>query len=184
VSTEGECLDLEPHYARITDIACRTLRRLGVPEASVADATQDALLVLHRRRHEFRGESSLYTWVYGVLLRVASDHRRSRRRASRIFDWWSQPSPEVISSKEPSPFDHYEQRAAAALLQSVLDELPTDVRDAFVLVELEELELAEAALVLGLRLSTCISRLRKGHRLFNAALDRARARLERTKGKP
>lgn len=172
-SAEAET-NLEPYYDRITEIAWRTLRRMGVSEASLPDAVQDTLLVLHRRRDEFRGESSLYTWLYGVLRRVASNYHRSQRRANAVFDFGG--LPEGTHGTEPSPLEHCEKRTANRLLHAVLDELPLETRAPFVLVELEELEIAEAALVLEVSISTCKSRLRKARRLFNASLARHRAR--------
>jgi DNA-directed RNA polymerase specialized sigma24 family protein len=63
------------------------------------------------------------------------------------------------------------------LLHSILDELRPEVRDVFVLVELEELQLVEAAAALGISASTCKGRLRIGRKEFNAAVVRARARM-------
>ena len=55
--------ELDTLYADIVDLAWRALRRLGVPEPVLPDAVQDTLLVVHRRRDEFRGEASFRTWV-------------------------------------------------------------------------------------------------------------------------
>lgn len=169
--------DLEQHYARITDLAWRTLRRLGIAPESVPDAVQDTLLVVHRRQAEFRGESSLDSWVYGIVLRVASGYRRKGRRAGAVFSAPPEGLVERTASAEPTPLDRLERSAATRLLHSLLDELRPEVRDVFVLVELEELQLNEAAAVLGISASTCKGRLRIGRKLFNAAVARARSRL-------
>lgn len=169
--------DLEPHYARITDLAWRTLRRLGVAPDCVPDAVQDTLLVVHRRQSEFRGDCSLESWVYGVVLRVASGYRRKGRRAGAVFTAPAEGLVERTASSEPTPLDRLEQSAATELLHSLLDELRPEVRDVFVLVELEELQLAEAAAVLGISASTCKGRLRIGRKSFNEGVARARARM-------
>lgn len=168
--------DVEPDYAQLTDIAWRTLRRLGVAESLLADATQDALLVVHRRYQVFRGESSFSTWFYGVLLRVASSYRRSARRADGVFDRRADIAEEHTVGRQPSPLEELERRAAASLLNALLDELPMDVREVFVMVELEELPIAEAARAIGVSSSTCKSRLRTARAAFNAAVARQRAR--------
>ncbi len=168
--------ELDLLYADIVDLAWRALRRLGVPELVLPDAVQDTLLVVHRRREEFRGEASFRTWVYGIVLRVASGHRRSARRASRVFDRQRPQALDAAASSTPSPFEQLEQRAASELLHELLDELPAAVREVFVLVELEELSVEAAAAALGLRASTCKSRLRSARREFDAAVRRERAR--------
>ncbi|MEO8180738.1 MAG: sigma-70 family RNA polymerase sigma factor [Deltaproteobacteria bacterium] len=173
--------DWQTQYAEVVDLAWRTLRRLGVADSSLADAVQDTLLVLHRRRAEFRQESNVRTWVYGIVLRVASGYRRSARRAGSVFDGRQPLAVETAASLAPSPFEQLEQRAATELLHQLLDELPAEVRAPFVLVELEELSLEAAADALGLRASTCRSRLRTARRAFDEATGRERARLARLK---
>ena len=170
----GEQLDTL--YADLVDLAWRALRRLGVPEPVLPDAVQDTLLVVHRRRAEFRGDASFSTWVYGIVLRVASGYRRSARRASRVFDRHQAQALDAAASSAPSPFEQLEQRAASELLHELLDELSGGVREVFVLVELEELSVEAAAAALGLRASTCKSRLRSARREFEAAVRRERAR--------
>lgn len=169
-------------YQRIAVIAWRTLRRLGVPESSLADASQDVLLVLHRRREDFRGDSSLSTWVYGIVLRVASNYRRTRKRSFAIFDSSKNASDIPVSAKCPSPLDQVEQRAAVAMLERILAEMPEELRSAFVLVELEELETAEAAGVLQVSESTCRSWLQRARKTFNAAIAREELRQSRETG--
>lgn len=164
---------------QVTAMAWRVLRRLGVAEHVMADVVQDALLVVHRRLPEFRGESRFDTWVYGILLRVASDHRRGRRRAERVFA--STHSENVdLQCEAPNPFEQLEQRRAADFLKTLLDHLPEPAREVFVLVELEELSLSAAAQVLRISESTAKSRLRTARQTFDIALKRELAR--RTSG--
>jgi RNA polymerase sigma-70 factor (ECF subfamily) len=170
---------LEAQYAETIDLAWRSLRRLGVPDTALADAVQDTLLVVHRRRAEFRGEASFPTWVYGIVLRVARGYRRTAGRAGAVFDPHQPLAVDAAASAAPSPFEQLEQRAATELLHQLLDELPDEARAVFVLVELEELSVEAAARALGLRASTCKSRLRSARRAFDTACARERARRER-----
>jgi RNA polymerase sigma-70 factor (ECF subfamily) len=178
-SDPAAAVEWESQYVEVVDLAWRALRRLGVPDASLPDAVQDTLLVLHRRRGEFRGDASFRTWVYGIVLRVASGYRRSARRADSVFDARQPLAVEAAMSSSPSPFEQLEQRAATELLHQLLDELPPDARAPFVLVELEELSIEAAAAALGLRESTCRSRLRSARRAFDEASRRERARRAR-----
>src|SRR6186713_2887600 len=63
-------------YESCAKLVWRNLRRLGVPEAALEDAAQDVFLVVHRRLSEFEGRSTLRTWIFGIVLRVAARHRR------------------------------------------------------------------------------------------------------------
>jgi RNA polymerase sigma-70 factor (ECF subfamily) len=52
-------------------------------EDAAEDVTQDALLLAHRHRGSFRGNSRFSTWLYRVAATTALMHLRSRRRRSR-----------------------------------------------------------------------------------------------------
>lgn len=161
---------------QIAALAWRVLRRLGVTEHAVADAVQDALVVVHRRLPEFRGDSKFSTWVYGILLRVASDHRRGQRRASRVFVPTNTPEQPDFACSAPTPLEHLEQQEGARLLKDLLERLPEGTREVFVLVELEELNFGTVASILRISESTVKSRLRSARQSFDIALKRELAR--------
>src|SRR3954466_14295631 len=54
----------------------RTLRHLGISEADTPDLCQEVFVTVHRRLASFEGRSTLRTWLYGICIRVASEHRR------------------------------------------------------------------------------------------------------------
>lgn len=169
--TDAAGAPVEVDYAALARLAWRALVRLGVPSDGIADAVQDTLLVVHRRVAEFRGQSSLETWVYSIVLRVASDHRKRTRRRYNVIDP-SAALPEDAPSALPTPFEQVVERDAARLVARLLDTLPEPQREAFVLVELEELTLEAAARALGVLTTTCQSRLRSARRAFASAVAR------------
>ncbi len=153
------------HFAMVW----RGLRRLGVPEASLEDATQDVFLIVHRRAGDFAGRSSIKTWIYGIAVRVAKDYRRAERRHSRRVE---QLAARLAYEPESahSPADEAEHREANRLLHAALATMAEELRDVLVLVELEQLPVREAATALGLRVRTCQRRLRAAHEAFEVAL--------------
>ena len=74
--------DFDELYARYFDFVWRNVRRLGVPEAEVDDAAQEVFLVVHRRLGDFVPRASIKAWIFGILARVARDHRRVLARKS------------------------------------------------------------------------------------------------------
>lgn len=160
----------EQHFSMVW----RSLRRLGVPEAALDDASQDVFLVLHRRWGDFQRQSSLRTWIYGILLRVAGDYtKRARRERAR----WSPEVPELESSVE-SPDNLYQQREAAMVLRLALAQLEDKERQMLVLIDLEERSVVEAADALGINLNTAYSRLRRARQSFEKALRTAQGKRE------
>ncbi len=172
VDSDEPCHSPEEAFEQHFSMVWRSLRRLGVSQAALDDAVQDVFLVLHRRWSDFEHQSSLRTWIYGILLRVASDHtRRARRERAR----WSPEVPELESSSE-SPDRIYQQREAARLLQFALAQLDSKEREMLVLVDLEERSAVEAAEALGIKLNTAYSRLRRARHSFEKALRSAQSK--------
>jgi RNA polymerase sigma-70 factor (ECF subfamily) len=151
----------------------RNVRRLGVPEASADDAVQDVFVVVHRRLSEFEGRSSLRTWLFGILVRVARDHRRSR---ARQHDKAEALAAEASHDGTPTPADIAAKREAARILEELLDQIDEEKREVFVLVELEQMSVADVADALALNVNTAHARLRAGRQQFEAAVARFRAR--------
>ena len=72
-------------------------------EEAAADVAQDAMLLAHRHRGSFRGDSRFSTWLYRIAATTALMHLRKRRRRAC----------EVLSSARIDDDDCYlEQRCA------------------------------------------------------------------------
>lgn len=157
-------------YAQHSALVFRGLRRLGVPEACLDDAVQDVFLIVHRRASEFEGRSTLSTWLYGIVVRVAKDYRRSQaRHAKRVELFESNLRSELLTSE--SPADQAERRQANQVLHALLDSLDEEQRELLVLAVLEQLPVKEVAGVLGVRVRTCQRRLQAAHAAFERALQ-------------
>lgn len=156
-------------YESCAKLVWRNLRRLGVPEPALEDAAQDVFLVVHRRLPEFEGRSSLRTWVFGIVLRVAARHRRKSRGAAGREVLAPRELMEALSAPgHESPFEQAVQHQATELLHQILDELDDERRALLIMVELEQTSVAEAAEALDLNLNTAYSRLRAARRAFEA----------------
>jgi RNA polymerase sigma-70 factor (ECF subfamily) len=151
----------------------RAARHLGVAPSAIEDVLQEVFLVVHRRLREFEGRSSMRTWMYGILLHVVRNHRRSiRRRGAEPVASLD----EIAVAKGGGPHEAAETAEAMRAVQALLEELDDLRREVFVLVELEELSVPEIAEMLGEKQNTIYGRLRVARRDFEAALKRRQAR--------
>jgi RNA polymerase sigma-70 factor, ECF subfamily len=157
---------IDHHY----DSLWRTLRYLGVPEASVDDAAQQTLCVLARRLNDVESGAEV-AFLFATAIRVASEARRSvrRNRAEPVQDVDSFPT--TAASTE----ELVDQRRAREVLEQVLEAIPSDLRIVFVLFEIEELALAEIAGLLGIPTGTAASRLRRARESFQTVVRRRQA---------
>lgn len=159
----------DAHYASIW----RLLRRLGVREEQLDDASQEVFWVAARRLSAIRAGSA-HAFLYGVALRVASDVRR-RRNAQPWASGWE--DVESLTTEQANPEECLEQRHARELLDFVLDRLPLELRTVFVLFEIEGLAVKEIAELEGMPQGTVSSRLRRAREEFATISQRVRAAL-------
>jgi RNA polymerase sigma-70 factor, ECF subfamily len=157
-------------YAEHFSFVWRCLGALGVPMASQDDAAQEVFVVVHRRLPEFRGESSVRTWLYGIVRNVASNVRRSQRRKGGLAELQGDEQ-----SEQPDPLRNLETREAADFVQRFLRDLEDHKRDLFVLAVIEQLSMPEVAPILGVPLNTAYTRLRALRSEFQSALAQYRA---------
>jgi len=152
----------------------RTLRHLGIGESDIEDVCQEVFVTVHRKLQGFEGRSSLRTWLYGICLRVASDHRR------RAYVRRELPTAEpAVDAAAPTQFDDLARNEARQVLLALLDRLDEDKRAVIVLYELEELTMKEVAEIVGCPLQTAYSRLHAGRKILSDAAERLQARRDR-----
>jgi RNA polymerase sigma-70 factor (ECF subfamily) len=144
------------------------LGRLGVPAANLEDVAQEVFLVLHRRRHEFRSDSSVRTWLHGIALHTG---RRHRERARRALDPTRRPP---LPAQPRTPEEDVSAKRELERLDALLDGLTDEQREVFVLVEIAELPVPEIAELLAVKLNTVYSRLRLARAAVRAGIDRMR----------
>jgi RNA polymerase sigma-70 factor (ECF subfamily) len=176
-SSEAEAVvstpSFEALYDRYLPYVWRSVQHLGVPASAADDVVQEIFIVVHGKLAGFEGRSSLKTWLYGITLRVARNHRaKSRRRKQDTTD-------EVDDASAPDntrPDRRAEDAEAARIVHQILDTMDDEQRDTFVLAELEELSAPEIAEVYGAKVNTVYSRLRLARAAFAEAAARIRAR--------
>jgi RNA polymerase sigma-70 factor (ECF subfamily) len=157
-------------YETQLDFVWRNLRRLGVADADAEDRAQEVFVVAHRRFDEFedRGRGPR-AWLFQIVLRVASDARRHRRRHPEYPDGGD--AVERVSV-EPLQAEAMVRRDTLARLDGALSVLDLDRRAVLVLHEIEEMTAPEIAQVLNIPLNTVYSRLRVAREKLEAALTR------------
>ena len=106
-----------------------------------ADAVQDALLKAWDRRHEFRGEAALDSWIHRIALNAAIDlTRRRKRRAEEELDNDAHEAP-----PSAAPEGEYVQEAFGRDLAVAMQRLTMNERQTFLLKHVEGWKLDEIA---------------------------------------
>jgi RNA polymerase sigma-70 factor, ECF subfamily len=169
----ASALDLRALFTTYHASIWRLLRRLGVPVAQVDDAVQEVFWVVARKLAQIE-PGKQHAFLYGVALRVAANDVRRRANAPPRGE---HEDVEQLVDAGPSPEEALDQARARALLDSVLDRLPLELRSVLVLFELEGLDVRAIAEIEAIPVGTVGSRLRRAREEFSAAAKRLRAAL-------
>ncbi|HZI96464.1 MAG TPA: RNA polymerase sigma factor SigM [Actinomycetales bacterium] len=143
------------HTDRLWAVAVRTLRD---PDEA-ADAVQDALVSAFRSAAGYRGDAAVTTWLHRIVVNACLD--RLRRAKSRP----TVPLPEDGRERPDVQRPVRDEHAATETrldVSAALARLPDHQRAALVLVDMEDMAVAEAAVVLGVAEGTVKSRCARG----------------------
>jgi RNA polymerase sigma-70 factor, ECF subfamily len=150
-------------------------------EDAAADVAQDALLLAHRHRHTFRGDSLWTTWLYRIAATSALMYLRKRRRLSRELPSSGAPSNDedgdgtALLDARPDPHASPEEVAADdELLAKVADRvhrLGDKYAPIFWMRYLEGYTETEIAERLGLSLATVKTRAHRAKLAARAHLE-------------
>ncbi len=150
-------------------------RRLGVTEAELDDVVQEVFIVINAKLATLEQPESLRSWVYGIVRRTVSTHRRAKR-AKVAYTAEYVARPEMQYPQLPSPQQLAEQSDQVRLLWSLLEKIDPAKREVFVLAELDEMTAPEIASAIEVPLNTVYSRLRAARQELEEALQRHDAR--------
>lgn len=139
------------------------------------DLSQEVFMRVFRTLHRFRGQSSLRTWIFRIVINQARNRQRwwrRRQRSSQVsLDQHIREHGDLVLGASPSTPDHeLSRKELGARLYRALQHLPFDQRTALVLREIEGLRYDEIAFSLGLPVGTVKSRLTRARQALRAEL--------------
>jgi RNA polymerase sigma-70 factor (ECF subfamily) len=148
---------IEEHFPRIHRAA---LVLAGNPW-DADDLAQETFLVLARQAATFAGRSSLYTWLYGILINLERrERRRGGIRRKKLQVLWEEETPDRRALPGANvPAEVVEWKSS---LWSFVARLADGQRQALVLRFSEHLSYSEVAAVLHCPLGTVKSRIFHG----------------------
>jgi RNA polymerase sigma-70 factor (ECF subfamily) len=159
------------------DFIWRCLRRMGIPAGDVDDAAQQVFLVASSKLASI-APGSERAFLFSTASRIAANARRAVHRRDEAHRQLAHDDPEHLPSQE----ELTDQLRARTLMDQVLGEMPDDLREAFVLFELEELSVGEVAEILEIPMGTVGSRLRRAREDFQERVRRRKAAADFRRG--
>lgn len=159
------------HNRRLFRVARGIVRDDGEAE----DVLQDAYVSAFTSLANFRGDSTLATWLTRIVVNAAL--QRLRRHAEPPLDAaagaYDNPGNVIafpFTNPPADPERTVAQKQIAKLLEQAIDSLPVDFRTVLVARVLEDLSIEETADLLGIKPETVKTRLFRARRLLKEAL--------------
>jgi RNA polymerase sigma-70 factor (ECF subfamily) len=168
--------DFQNIYASFSEKIRRYLARL-VGEADFEDVTQEVFLKVNASLAEFRGDSSLSTWIYRIATNAAIDH--NRKLSTRLKEQTAEghlPDDSLTEESmavDPTPPQDRQliRKEMNECIKGVVDGLPENYRAVLILSDLEELTNNEIAEVLDISLETVKIRLHRARTRLKKELE-------------
>src|SRR5688572_15820892 len=155
--------DFEAIYREHHAPIWRFLLHLGVRDADVPDVTHNVFVIAHRKLGQFEHRSTMRTWLCGIALRVGRDFMRSAAVRLEVA------ASDTLAADRAGTDDSGDsllRKRQLALAMRLLEALPAEQREVFVLHELEQLTGPEIAELMGSPLNTVRTRLKRARDAF------------------
>lgn len=128
------------------------------------DLTQETFARVSRSLNNFRGQSSLWTWLYKIATNTAIDRNRKNKlvRNNLALDVVAEIADKNVWTGEVLPLDdHVIRREMNSCIRGVVCKLPETYRTVIVLSEFEGFKNEDIAIILGLKLEVVKIRLHR-----------------------
>jgi RNA polymerase sigma-70 factor, ECF subfamily len=162
---------IRPYERRVYAMALSFLHN----EADAEDATQEAFLKAFRNLAGFRGEAKFGTWLVSITLNEARSRIR-HRDAIRIesldeaAEDQAHITPALLRDWKEIPSEALERKEIRLLVHKAVTALPLIYREVFMLRDIEELSVNEAAKALGISIASVKVRLHRARMMLQKHL--------------
>ncbi len=131
--------------------------------SEVLDITQEAFIKAYKGIDHFRGDSSFYTWLYRIAVNTAKNHLITRGRRVPVSDYEISEIEQFLSKDNVKEYSTPERtliyNEMEHMLFDIIDDLPSDLRNAIMLREIEGMTYEEIAEIMACPVGTVRSRI-------------------------
>ena len=163
-----------PIVERYQDRLHNAAYRLVGSAEDARDVVQETFLKAFEHLGLFRGRSSLYTWLFRIVVNMSLSHRRKRKGVQRPAPGRGcrdgDPLRDRPDPSAPDPADPLVGAETEALVQQALGELDEEHRTVVVLCDIQHFDYAEIAGILEIPTGTVKSRLHRARLMLRERL--------------
>ena len=144
-------------------------------EADAEDVAQEAIVRAFRKLYSFRSESKFSTWLISITINEARTRLRRQvlvrmESLDQLPDEDKGLSPALLRDWREIPSEAIERDEVRKLIQQAVDQLPDIYREVFLLRDVEELSINEAAEALKISIPSVKVRLHRARLMLQKQL--------------
>ena len=144
-------------------------------EADAEDVAQEAIVRAFRKLSSFRAESKFSTWLISITINEARTRLRRQvlirmESLDQLPDEDKSLSPALLRDWREIPSEAMERDEVRKLIQQAVDQLPDIYREVFLLRDVEELSINEAAEALKISIPSVKVRLHRARLMLQKQL--------------
>ena len=167
---------------RYQDRVYNTCYRMCHNHADALDLTQSAFLKALEALPRFELRATFFTWLFRIAVNLTLSHRRAEGRRPtlslrRFEDDGGRPFDPPANNAADDPAQHVAQVELHQRLEAALGKLDEEFRAAVVLRDVEELDYATIAEILGVPTGTVKSRIHRGRLMLREMLEQEEPQL-------
>ena len=170
----GDLAAFEPLVEKYRQRAWRLALQFVRDREEAWDISQEAFIRAYQSLGSFRGQSAFYTWLFRIVVNLATDRVRQRAARGRAFgteqvpeEDWDRAMPDEASA---SPDEEASRSQERARIGRALEALPEHFRTIIMLSDIEGLAYREIAEVLDIPMGTVMSRLHNARKRLKKVL--------------
>ena len=171
------------YQRRIQRLVGRMVRDVDLVE----DIAQETFIRAYRALHQFRGDAQFYTWLYRIAVNTAKKFLLELKRNPTMSESFLSSSeddetsaPKYEPSTEETPESELAAKEIAGVVNTAMDALPEELRQAVTLREIEGFSYEEIALAMDCPIGTVRSRIFRAREAISA---KVKPLLEKQTGK-
>ena len=117
-------------------------------EWEAQDLVQETFVKAYSSHNSFRGDSSVYTWLYRILYNLCISNYR-RKKVFSVISFDKEDSPELPSG-QPDPSENLESSEITGAVKRAMEKLPLKQRMIFAMKQMDGLKHEEIAKIMGI----------------------------------
>lgn len=140
----------------------------------IEDLAQEVFIKIYKNLGKFKGESSLYTWIYKITVNLCLDEMKKRKNVIYLDEKIEVDDGEVnreLPSEDKSQEELYEEKELQEKLHNCINKLPEKQRVMIVLRDIKGFSYEEISKITDVKLGTVRSQINRARLKLKELLD-------------